>query len=81
MFQEHPTLALVLESHANYYLFDKDKNLELSEQRAKSFKAFIIKKYGFHKSRIIIKAFGDQFPIIKEQPRDSYNNRIEFKLY
>lgn len=78
--QKYPKLRVEVQGHTDDQGPD-DKNMELSQQRADSVKAYLIEK-GIAADRVEAKGYGETMPIgdNKKGAGRAMNRRIEFKL-
>ena len=91
--KEFPELKIEIQGHTDDQAFKKSKNskfadnLELSQARAESVRAYFVKK-GVEESRISAKGYGDSQPVVdptalkggKLTAARSKNRRVEFQL-
>ncbi|MBI9072563.1 MAG: OmpA family protein [Melioribacteraceae bacterium] len=78
--KEHPNLDVVIEGHTDIRGSDK-YNQELSEARAESVKAFLVKQ-GIDTKRLSTQGYGKSKPITDKNTKEGHylNRRIVFKL-
>jgi outer membrane protein OmpA-like peptidoglycan-associated protein len=75
-----PKIGLLIEGHADGR-GEEAKNLEISEDRAKAVKDFIVKRYGIDAARIQAKGYGFYKPVAPNDTPENMrlNRRVEFK--
>ena len=80
LMKSNPTMLIQLEGHTDYRGDDK-KNMELSEDRVKATRDYMVDK-GIDKKRIEIIAFGGTKPLLKSNDPESYrlNRRVELRI-
>ena len=78
--QENPTMEIEMSGHTDNVGSDVD-NLSLSDNRAKSVKAYIVSK-GIVESRIIAKGYGESKPMATNDTDEGkqLNRRVEFVI-
>lgn len=77
---ENPEIKIEIQGHTNN-IGDREKLLELSEQRAESVKKYIVEK-GISPDRITTKGFGSDKPVASNDTElgRKQNQRVEFKI-
>ena len=77
---ENPKIIIQLEGHTDTH-GDAQLNMNLSEDRVKATKAYLVKK-GISKKRILLKAFGGTKPISRSNDAASRlkNRRVEVRI-
>lgn len=81
LMKENPTMKIKINGHTDVQ-GSKDKNLELSQQRADKVRDYLIEK-GISKSRIKTEGFGGNKPIYrvpKNREEHDANRRVEFTI-
>jgi outer membrane protein OmpA-like peptidoglycan-associated protein len=74
----NPSLRFQVEGHTDS-LGNPEKNLELSQKRAKSVREYLINNYSISPSRLIPVGKGSQEPLKGLSPRDPTNRRVQFR--
>lgn len=80
MLKEAPTMVIQLEGHTDFR-GSPVKNLELSENRVKALKDFLVSN-GVGQSRVLTKAFGGSQPLTQENTPEARakNRRVEVRI-
>ena len=80
MLADYPDLRLEIQGHTDD-VGDDAKNLDLSQRRAESVKAYLVAQ-GIDEGRLEAKGFGETVPIAdnKTKAGRAENRRVEFKL-
>ncbi|MEL6671577.1 MAG: OmpA family protein [Bacteroidota bacterium] len=79
--KNYPMFKLEVEGHTDSD-GDEDDNLLLSQSRASSIRAYILKKGGFDEDKVSATGYGETRPIVPNDTEEnkSKNRRVEFKL-
>ncbi len=77
---DFPTVKVDIEGHTDSQGSDK-KNLKLSQKRAESVKAYLVKR-GITKDRMVPRGYGESVPIADNRTADgrAQNRRVEFVI-
>lgn len=77
LLKELPDIRLVVVGHTDN-VGTEEYNLELSRRRAQAVKDVLVSSFGVSAERFVLRWYGEQQPLIKENPADGQNRRVEF---
>ena len=80
LLQERQSMIIQLEGHTDFQ-GNARANYELSEERVKAVKDYLVDK-GVKKKRILLKAFGGEHPLTRERTAEArrMNRRVEVRV-
>ncbi|MCS6822353.1 MAG: OmpA family protein [Microscillaceae bacterium] len=76
--QDNPDIIIELSSHTDA-VGSRERNLDLSQRRAKNAVAYIVSK-GISEDRLIAKGYGEDKLLVQTQEANEQNRRTEFKV-